>query len=431
MARGPRAFSSASRLFLKNPCFLSGARPPYPRRPWLLPLTSFAPVPGRGAIRAFCPLFAAGDKGSLTAFAASRPCALALVGRSRVRPLRLRPWGAGFWVPPVPFARSRRAFRRSCGGGWVALFVRCRLLGVLCPLPLLLSRRSPRPWCVPLALPLRRGPVPPWVCRSGLRAGRFPVSWRWSGFRRRSRRAGFPVRGVAGWFPWSAFVRCAPRPLRLAVRRRGWFRFRWLRRLRWWAGVALPVRWLPRSRLQLPARRCRVVAPALFPAAAPAVVGFSGGRRLSPVFRPRVSGVVAEVLASGRSVAVGCAAGADAFVRAAAPSALVFSVPGSGRRPAAWFAARSVALVRSVAAAGPGSGFVAFPAAPCPAGLSPSPSAAACFCGLGSGSWASAALAAGLGVPLVVFPCGFSALPPWGVWRPAGAGVWAGGFLLR
>ena len=305
------------------------------------------------------------------------------------------------------------------------------LLGVLCPLPLLLSRRSPRPWCVPLALPLRRGRVPPWASRSAPRAGRFRASWPWSGFRRRSRRAGFPVRGVAGWCRGCAFVRCAPRPLRLAVRRRGWCPCRWPRRPRRWAGVALPVRWPLLSRLPLPARRCRVVAPALFPAAAPAVVGFSGGRCLSPVFRPRVSGVVAEVLASGRSVAVGCAAGADAFVRAAAPGALVFSVPGSGRRPAAWFAARSVALVRSVAAAGPGSGFVAFPAAPCPAGLSPSPSATACFCGLGSGSWASAALAAGLAVPVVVFPCGFSVLPPWGVWCPAGSGVWSGGFLLR
>ncbi|MBZ4194833.1 MAG: hypothetical protein LAE24_11095 [Candidatus Contendobacter sp.] len=170
--------------------------------------------------------------------------------------------------------------------------------------------------------------------------------------------------------------------------------------------------------------------PSLVPAAASAVVGFSGGRRLSPAFRPRVSGVVAAVLAGGRSVVVGCAAGADGFVRGAAPTAKVFSVPGSGRRPAAWFAARSIAMVYEVAAGGPGSGLVVFPAGPCPPGLRPSPSAAACFCGLGSGSWASAALAAGLGLPVVVFPCGFSALPAWGVWLPAGSGVWAGGFRL-
>jgi hypothetical protein len=169
----------------------------------------------------------------------------------------------------------------------------------------------------------------------------------------------------------------------------------------------------------------------LLPAAAPvAVVGFSGGRRLSLAFRPLVAGVVAAVLARGRSVAVGCAGGADLFVRSAAPGALVFSASsfGSGR---AAFAARSVALVHAVVAGGPGSGFVVFPASPCPSGLSPSSLPAACFCGLGSGSWASAAFAAGLGLPLVVFPCGFSALPPWGAWsRAAASGVWARGFLL-
>lgn len=184
--------------------------------------------------------------------------------------------------------------------------------------------------------------------------------------------------------------------------------------------VLFPVRW-----------RLVVASLPLLPAtAAPAVVGFSGGRRLSPAFRPVVAGVVASVLASGRSVAVGCAGGADDFVRAAAPNARVFTVPGSGWRPAAWFAARSIALVQAAANGGSGSGFVAFPAAPCPAGLFPSPSAAACFCGLGSGSWASAAFAAGLSLPVVVFPCGFSALPPWGNWVSAGSGVWASGFRL-
>jgi hypothetical protein len=165
------------------------------------------------------------------------------------------------------------------------------------------------------------------------------------------------------------------------------------------------------------------------PAAAP-VVGFSGGRRLSPVFRPLVADVVAAVLAAGRSVAVGCAGGVDLFVRSAAPGAVVFSASAFGSGPAA-FAVRSVALVRAVAAGGPGSGFVVCPAAPCPAGLAPAPAPAACFCGLGSGSWASAAFAAGLGVPLVVFPCGFSGLPAWGRWVPAGSGLWAAGFLLR
>ncbi len=244
-------------------------------------------------------------------------------------------------------------------------------------------------------------------------------------------RCGFPVFGLLGFPVRCWLLRGASWPCWLAallagvgaggpaarggapgwrVARPGWPLRRSLRFLR-------PVRW------------CLVVAAlSLFPAAAPAVVGFSGGRRLSRSFRPLVSSVVAAVLASGRSVAVGCAAGADLFVRAAAPGAVVFAVPGSGRRPASLFAARSVALVRSVAAGGPGSALVVFPASPCPAGLSPSAAPLACFCGLGSGSWASAAFAVGLGLPVVVFPCGFSALPPWGVWAPAGSGVWAAGF---
>lgn len=194
--------------------------------------------------------------------------------------------------------------------------------------------------------------------------------------------------------------------------------------------VPLPLvrslRWACRCRLSS-GRSVRSLS--LFPSAAPAVVGFSGSRRLAPAFAPLVFGVVGAVLAAGRSVAVGCAAGADAFVRSTAPGALVFSAAafGSGRGA---FAARSVALVRAVAAGGPGSGFVVFPGAPCPAGLSPSARSSACFCGFGSGSWASAAFAAGLGLPLVVFPCGFSALPSWGSWVPAGSGVWAVGFRL-
>jgi hypothetical protein len=171
------------------------------------------------------------------------------------------------------------------------------------------------------------------------------------------------------------------------------------------------------------ARGCAVSVPS-------PVVGFSGSRRLASAFRPLVSGVVASVVSGGRSVAVGCAAGADAFVRAAAPAAAVFSVSAFGRGRGA-FAARSVAFVRAVAAGGAGSGLVVFPSAPCPVGLVPSASASRCFSGLGSGSWASAALAAGLGLPVVVFPCGFSALPAsWGSWVPAGSGVWAGGFRL-
>jgi len=160
-----------------------------------------------------------------------------------------------------------------------------------------------------------------------------------------------------------------------------------------------------------------------------ALVGFSGSRSLSVSFAPVVARVVGSVVGGGRGVAVGCAAGADAFARDACPSAVVFSVSsgawGAGRGA---FAGRSCALVRAVAGSGIGAGFVCFPAAMCPVGLVPSASASACFSGAGSGSWASAAFAAGLGLPLVVFPCGFAGLPSaWGSWSPL-SGAWSGGF---
>lgn len=142
-----------------------------------------------------------------------------------------------------------------------------------------------------------------------------------------------------------------------------------------------------------------------------------------------VQSVVESVAADGRVILVGCANGADAFVREVAPAAKVFQAINYGTGPGS-FAARSIAMVER-AATRAGSGLIAFPGIPCPSGLMPSARSRDCFCGLGSGSWASAALAAGLGLSVVIFPCGFSVLPPWGEWQPAGAGVWTGGFLLR
>jgi len=164
-------------------------------------------------------------------------------------------------------------------------------------------------------------------------------------------------------------------------------------------------------------------------AKAPQVVVFSGSRRLSPIYRPMVQSVVEAVKADGRVILVGCANGADSFVREAAPAAKVFQAVNYGTGPSS-FAARSIAMVER-AATRPGSGLIVFPGLPCPEGLLPSARSRDCFCGLGSGSWASAALAAGLGLSLVVFPCGFSALPAWAEWQPAGSGIWSGGFLLR
>jgi hypothetical protein len=156
-------------------------------------------------------------------------------------------------------------------------------------------------------------------------------------------------------------------------------------------------------------------------------VGFSGSRHLPPASSLVVRRVVAGVVASGLGVAVGCAAGADAFVRSACLSASVFYARS---RSAAHLARRSVALVRAVAASGPGAAMVGFPVRPCPVGLSPSAQPGQCFCGLGSGTWASLALAAGLGLPVVVF-CPAGALPAsWGSWSPVVSGAFAGGWLL-
>jgi hypothetical protein len=158
-------------------------------------------------------------------------------------------------------------------------------------------------------------------------------------------------------------------------------------------------------------------------------VGFCGSRCLPGSFRAAVARVVSAVQAAGARVLVGCAPGADRFVRWSAAGCQVFSVRsgqfGSGR---AAFARRSSALV---AAVGSGSAFVGFVSLPCPARVWPSASSHACFCGGGSGSWASLALAAGRGVEsVVVFWCGAgpAVLPCWGgSWVPA-SGVFAGGW---
>ena len=158
------------------------------------------------------------------------------------------------------------------------------------------------------------------------------------------------------------------------------------------------------------------------------LVGFSGSRSLPAAFAALVAAVVGSVLASGRAVLVGCASGADAFVRAAAPGARVFSAREVSFSGPGAFAARSAALVRAVAAGGPGSGFAAFVVGPCPSGVVP---ARAWRAGTPpSGSWSSAALAAGLGLPLFVFWCapGAPQLPAWpgGSWsRVGGSGSWS------
>lgn len=163
-----------------------------------------------------------------------------------------------------------------------------------------------------------------------------------------------------------------------------------------------------------------------------ALVGFCGSRSLPSSFAPVVSRVVCSVGRAGRAVAVGCASGADAFACSSARAAglpvsfFAASSFGVGR---ASFARRSSALVSAVCASGVGCGLVAFVSVGCPAGLLPSSRSSRCFAGFGSGSWASVAFAVGLGVPVVVFPCGSVSLPAFwsGSWV-ACSGSFAGGF---
>jgi hypothetical protein len=76
--------------------------------------------------------------------------------------------------------------------------------------------------------------------------------------------------------------------------------------------------------------------------------GFSGSRSSVPSFGA-ASRVVSLVPASA-SVFVGCAPGVDEFFRSSFPSATVLQASSFGSGPGA-FAARSVAVVRAVAAA--------------------------------------------------------------------------------
>jgi hypothetical protein len=146
--------------------------------------------------------------------------------------------------------------------------------------------------------------------------------------------------------------------------------------------------------------------------------GFSGSRSSVPF--GAASRVVSLVPASA-AVFVGCAPGVDEFFRSSFPSATVLQASSFGCRPGA-FAARSVAVVRAVAAAD--GLWVCFPSSPCPAGLLPSTSSSRAFCGAGSGSWASLAFALGSSVPCLVFlgslPCprgwGLSPVPGWSGW---------------
>jgi hypothetical protein len=159
-----------------------------------------------------------------------------------------------------------------------------------------------------------------------------------------------------------------------------------------------------------------------------ALVGFSGSRHWDK--QAVVRQLLASVATSGRQVAVGCANGLDAIVRAHCQDAMVFRA--DSRKPRD-LVSRSIACVQAVAESGDGRGWIFFPGCQCPDKILPSRSSTACFSGSGSGSWASAALAAGTGIPVVVFGLERNQLPKtWGMWEQAGAASpWNQGFILR
>lgn len=178
------------------------------------------------------------------------------------------------------------------------------------------------------------------------------------------------------------------------------------------------------------------------------VVAFAGSRSLGAAFAPLVGSVVASVLASGRSVSVGCCVGLDAAVL----SALCAASPRSGLCFAAFgvggVGSCSLSAVSAVSAFAQVGGSVSFwsgsgASVALPARLSArtgavvaaaSVSAVVFFASPSSaGSLLAARLAVGRGLPVFAFPCGFcgSLLPSLGAgaWvAVGGSGVWAGTF---
>lgn len=149
---------------------------------------------------------------------------------------------------------------------------------------------------------------------------------------------------------------------------------------------------------------------------------FSGSRRLAGNQYYLCKRLALSLAKAGNIIVTGCAAGADAAVRSAVPTATIFRASdfGSGR---AAFALRSIEMIRSLPS---GSVVVGFPDRCCPKEIVSSGSASQCFCGSGSGTWATLAFAAGLRHEIYIF----GACPKWGKWDRVVSGIFAGSFRL-
>ena len=192
----------------------------------------------------------------------------------------------------------------------------------------------------------------------------------------------------------------------------------------------------------------------------PPVVALCGSRSLAQFVGSAIPRVVGSLVSSGRSLSVGCAAGADAAVvsaavmAGAADSVRVHAVGGScgagfaghaselsgvqaARAAGAsvvWWSGgpasvplRSRLVARSLACVSSAAATVAFVSGPPPRAWSGSGLWRSC----GSGTWSAVAASAIRGSSVVVFAPGAAALPSLpvgGSWVPAGSGVWSGGW---
>jgi hypothetical protein len=204
-----------------------------------------------------------------------------------------------------------------------------------------------------------------------------------------------------------------------------------------------------------------------------ATIGFSGSRGLMNAHITHIlERVIPLIIADGRSIAVGCAIGADAEVIDTAQKLgmvekltifAIFGAQGNGQAkkvsnvqgvsnaarggaavvwhaggnpqlsPNARLVQRSLAMVNYVATQGPHSGIIAFAQVPPKKTFNGS----GLWQSTGSGTWSTCGAAAQLGLPVIVFQIGwFGNLPelpgPRGKWCQAGkSGVWADGWLWR
>jgi len=178
------------------------------------------------------------------------------------------------------------------------------------------------------------------------------------------------------------------------------------------------------------------------------VVAFAGSRSLGAAFAPLVGSAVGSVLASGRSVSVGCCVGLDAAVLSALASLAplrgsCFAAFGSGGVGSCSLSA--VGAVSAFASAGGSVSFwagggadVALPvrlAARSSAVIAAASVSTVVFFSSPSsvGSLLACRLAVGRGLPVFAFACGFPAsslpLPAPGSWVTASAsGLWSSAF---